>query len=226
MAAKSLNLGPSDIKLNVGESVQIGKLMVKTDESALMLPQFYKGRDGRPAFAVDSFYDVISGKIPAAKYADKIVIIGATAAGVGTQFPTPAGPGLSPAETIAHITSSILSEHFIVQPGWGVWATLGVLLLVAGYLIAGLPRLSAGKAAIVTLVLFVVLLVVEYSLLSAAATWLKFVFPAALLVIGHLALTTKRFLMAAPTAAPSVTSRPPTCWASAWRPAPSRTKSS
>jgi len=195
VAAKSLNLGPADIKLNVGESVQIGKLMVKTDESALMLPQFYKGKDGRPAFAVDSFYDVISGKIPAAKYADKIVIIGATAAGVGTQFPTPAGPGLSPAETIAHITSSILSEHFIVQPGWGVWATLGVLLLVAGYLIAGLPRLSAGKAAIVTLVLFLVLLVVEFSLLSAAATWLKFVFPAALLVIGHLALTTKRFLM-------------------------------
>jgi len=194
-AAKSLNLGPTDIKLNVGESVQIGKLMVKTDESALMLPQFYKGKDGRPAFAVDSFYDVISGKIPASKYADKIVIIGATAAGVGTQFPTPAGPGLSPAETIAHITSSILNEHFIVQPGWGVWATLGVLLLVAGYLIAGLPRLSAGKAAIVTLVLFVLLLVAEFGLLSASATWLKLVFPAALLVIGHLALTTKRFLM-------------------------------
>jgi hypothetical protein len=48
VAAKSLNLGPADIKLNVGESVQIGKLMVKTDESALMLPQFYKGKDGRP----------------------------------------------------------------------------------------------------------------------------------------------------------------------------------
>jgi tRNA A-37 threonylcarbamoyl transferase component Bud32 len=175
--------------------VQIGKLVIKTDESALMLPQFYKGKDGRPAFAVDSFYDVISGKIPAAKYADKIVIVGATAAGVGTQFPTPAGPGLSPAETIAHITSSILNEHFIVQPGWGIWATLGVLLVVAAYLIAGLPRLSAGKAAIITLVLFIVLLVVEFSLLSAAATWLKFVFPAALLVIGHLALTTKRFLM-------------------------------
>ena len=194
-AAKSLNLGPADIKLNVGESVQIGKLVIKTDDSALMLPQFYKGKDGRPAFAVDSFYDVISGKIPAAKYADKIVIIGATAAGVGTQFPTPAGPGLSPAETIAHITSSILSEHFIVQPGWGVWATLAVLLVVVAYLVAGLPRLSAGKAAIITLLLFVVLLVVEFALLSAAATWLKFVFPAALLVIGHLALTTKRFLM-------------------------------
>ena len=85
---KSLNLNSSDVRLNPGESVQIGKLRVKTDEAALMLPQFYKGRDGKPAFAVDSFYDVISGKIPASKYADKIVLIGATAAGVGVR---PAG---------------------------------------------------------------------------------------------------------------------------------------
>jgi CHASE2 domain-containing sensor protein/predicted Ser/Thr protein kinase len=194
-AVKSLNLDSADIRLNSGESVQIGKLRVGTDEVALMLPQFYKSREGRPAFAVDSFYDVLSGKIPAGKYTDKIVIIGATAAGVGTQFPTPAGPGLSPAETIAHITSSILSEHFIVQPGWGIWATLAVLLVVAAYLIAGLPRLSAGKAALVTLGLFVLLLGAEFGLLSASAIWLKLVFPAALLVIGHLALTTKRFLM-------------------------------
>ena len=100
-AAKSLNLTPADIKLNAHDSVQIGKLRVKTDEIARMLPQFYKGRDGKPAFAVDSFYDVLSGKIPPGKYTDKIVLIGATAAGVGTIFAAPGYPGLSPAEMIA-----------------------------------------------------------------------------------------------------------------------------
>ena len=193
--AKSLNLGPADIKLNAGESVQIGKLVIKTDEAAMMSPQFYKGKDGRPAFAADSFYDVLSGKIPASKYTDKIVIVGGTAVGVGAFFNTPAGPGLPAAEMMAHITSSILSEHFIVQPTWGIWATLAILLVVVGYLVAGLPRLSAGKAAIVTLVLFVTLLAVEFALLANAAKWLQLVFPAALLLIGHLALTTKRFLM-------------------------------
>jgi serine/threonine-protein kinase len=194
-AARSLNLQMGDIKLHPGESVQVGKLKVKTDDYALMLPQFYRGRDGKPAFAVDSFYDVMSGKIPATKYADKVVIIGATAAGVGVQFPVPGNPALSPAETIAHITSSILNEHFIVQPTWGLWAMGGVLLLVAGYVIAVLPRLSAAKAAVCTLVLFVVLLATEFGLLSSMALWLKLVFPATLLVIGHLALTTKRFLV-------------------------------
>ena len=195
VAAKSLNLDVSDIHVDAGSAVKLGKLRIGTDDAAMMLPQFYKGQDGKPAFAVDSFYDVISGKIPVSKYTGKIVIIGPTAVGVGTLFPTPAGAGLSPAEIMAHITSSILNEHFIVQPAWGSWARFGVVLLVAAYLIAGLPRLSAGKAALVTLSLFVVLLVAEFSLLSVSAIWLKFVFAASLLLIGHLALTTKRFLV-------------------------------
>lgn len=194
-AAKSLNLGPSDIRLNVGESVQLGKLRVRTDGSAHMLPQFYKGKDGRPAFAIDSFYDVLSGKIPASKYADKIVLIGATATGVGVQFPAPGYAAITPVELIAHITSSILGEHFIVRPGWAVWAELGLFLLIAGYLVAGLPRLSAAKAGAATAAVFIALLGVEFVLLASAATWLHLVFPAALLVIGHLGLTTKRFLV-------------------------------
>ena len=194
-ALKSLNLSASDIKLDDGVAVQIGKLRIKTDESALMSPQFYRGRDDKPAYAPDSFYDVLNGKIAATKYANKIVFIGATAAGIGIQFPVPGSPGLSPAETIAHITSSILSEHFIVQPAWGGMASLFALLLVAAYLVALLPRLSAGTAALATFSLLVVLLGVEFGLLSSAAIWLKFVLPATLLVIGHLALTTKRFLM-------------------------------
>lgn len=194
-AANSLNLTTSDIRLNVGDSVQVGRLRVRTDGAALMLPQFYRPHDGKPAFTVDSFYDVLSGKIPTSKYADKIVIIGATAAGVGVQFPVPGYASLSPAETIAHITSSILSEHYIVQPGWALWASLGVFLLVAGYIVWLLPRLAAGTAAAVTFGSFVALLLLEFGLLSAGATWIQLVFPAFVLVLGHLALTTKRFLI-------------------------------
>jgi len=194
-AARSLNLGPSDIKLQASESVQIGKLRVRTDELARVLPQFYHPRDGKSPFAIDSFYDVLTGKIPASKYEGKIVLIGATAAGVGTMFPAPGYPSVSPAEYLAHVTSSILGEHFIVEPAWGGLAGLAVLLLVAAYVIAGLPRLSAGMAAAVTFTSFVTLIAIEFVLLSNAAIWLKFVLPAALLVIGHLALTTKRFLV-------------------------------
>jgi serine/threonine-protein kinase len=194
-AAKSLNLDAKDIRPVAPDTVQIGRLRVRTDESARMLPQFYAARDGKLPFATDSFFDVLSGKIPAKKYEGKIVLIGSTAAGVGTIFAVPGYAGLSPAQYMAHVTSSILGEHFIVEPGWSTWAGLGVFLLVAAYIIAGLPRLSAGMAAGVTAGLFVILLGAEFFLLSSASMWLKFVLPATLLVIGHIALTTKRFLV-------------------------------
>nr|WP_205964333.1 serine/threonine-protein kinase [Ramlibacter agri] len=194
-AAKSLNLGPGDIRLNAGESVQLGKLRVKTDDMAHMRPQFYKVRDGKFPFAIDSFYDVLSGKIPASKYADKIVLIGPTAAGLGSSFPTPGYSGMTPVELLAQTTSSILSEHFIVQPAWGHGLMAAALLLVAGYIVFLLPRLSAGMAGAVTAGAFVVLVGAEYAMLSSSGVWLQLVLPAAVLLIGHLALTTKRFLV-------------------------------
>lgn len=66
--------------------------------------------------------------------------------------------------------------------------------MVAGYLIAGLPRLSAA-AAMTTLTLGVALLSLEFGLLSNSAIWLKLVLLTTLLLLGHQALTTKRFLM-------------------------------
>jgi eukaryotic-like serine/threonine-protein kinase len=195
-AMKGLNLGPQDITLYADDKVlQLGRLKIRTDAAAQMLPQFYTGRESKPAFHVDSFFDVLSGKIPASKYADKIVLIGATATGLGVQFPTPGYAALTPVETLAHITSSILNEHFIVEPGWALWLSVGAFLLVAGYLIAMLPRLSAAQGAVFTAVLFLALILGEFGLLSAAATWVKLVPAAALLLIGHLALTTKRFLV-------------------------------
>jgi CHASE2 domain-containing sensor protein len=193
VAAHSLNLGVEDIGLLPREAVLLGRTRIDTDASGLVLPQFYADRGGRPAFATDSFYDVVSGRIAPAKYRDKIVIIGATAAGVGTLFTTPVAPALSPADILAHITSSILSGHFIAQPVWGGLAVLGALALVITYLVFLLPRLSAARGAWVSGTLFVLLLGTEYVLLASAAQWLQLVFPAALLLIGHLALVTRRF---------------------------------
>ncbi len=196
LAASSLNLGIADIRLDpVQSQLLMGNLRVRTDAQASMLPQFYAVRGGKPPFSIDSFNDVLTGKLPADRYAGKIVLIGSTAAGLGTSFATPVSPVMTPVEFVAHVTSSLLSEHFIVQPPWSVWAGLGALLLVAGYLTSALPRLSAGMGALATGVFFFALLAVEFGLLSRAYVWLELVLPASVLLIGHLALTTKRFLV-------------------------------
>ncbi|WP_372657124.1 CHASE2 domain-containing serine/threonine-protein kinase [Hydrogenophaga sp.] len=195
VAAHSLNLTVKDLDLVPGEAIGMGRQTISTDPDGKVLPQFYPERNGRPPFPVDSFYDVLAGKIPASKYSGKIVIVGATAAGVGTQFSTPVSAAMSPAEILAHITSSVLNGHFIAQPYWGEAATLLAALLVAAYLVLLLPRLSAAPAAWLTAGAFVLMLGAEYGLLSSSALWLQLVFPASLLLLGYLARTTQRFLV-------------------------------
>ena len=195
IAARSLNLGPKDISVRLGESVTLGGKTVRTDSQAKMYTYFYKDRDGRPAFPVDSFFDVITGKIPATKYADKIVLIGATAAGIGASQVTPISPQMNPVTTLAHSVSSLLQEHFFVAPTWGPYASILAYVLVALYLILLLPRLSASMGAIVTAVILIALFGAHLGLMTSAGLWIQLMLPATLLFIGHLLLTTKRFLV-------------------------------
>jgi len=194
LAAKSLNLGPADVELRLGEGVKLGKLTINTDPYLQMYTYFYKDRDGKPAFPLDSFYDVISGKIPAEKYRDKVVLIGATAAGVGTYQVTPISPGMAPVVTLAHSVSSILQEDFFVAPVWGFWAERAAFLLVALYLILLLPRLKAGMGFTVSALLLAALFAAHFVLMAGQLMWIQLMASAVLLVIGHILLTSKRFL--------------------------------
>lgn len=193
VAAHSLNLSPADVQLLPGEGVQLGALRIETDEQGTVHPQFYASRGDRPAFSQDAFFDVLSGQIPASKYAGQIVIIGATAAGVGNFFSTPLPGVLAPAQLLAHTTSAILQNHFIRQPVWGGLVVLGLLGMVLVHLLVVLPRLSAARGAAVSGLLFMGLIGADYGLISAAALWVPMVLPAALLLFGHLALVTQRF---------------------------------
>jgi serine/threonine-protein kinase len=195
VAAKSLNLGVGDIKVSLGQGVSLANLRIATDPRLQMYTYFYKDRDGRPAFAVDSFFDLYSGKVPADRYRDKIVLIGPTAAGLGTASVTPVSPAMAPVLTLAHGVSSILQEHFFVVPGWGVWVEHALYLAVALYLTLALPRLKAGMAAGVTAMLLVALIAAQFGLMTAKGVWLQLMLPAVLLVLGHVLLTTKRFLV-------------------------------
>jgi serine/threonine-protein kinase len=194
LAAKSINLDAKDIQVDLGTGVTLGKQRITTDPTLRMYTYFYKDINGRPAFTVDSFYDVLSGKIPAAKYRDKIVLIGASAAGVGTLQVTSIASGMPSVVTLAHSVSSILQGDFFVVPPWATLAQLGVFLLVALYLIALLPHLGAATGAAVTAVLLVALLAAHFMLMTTQAMWLQLMVPAAMLLVGHLILTTKRFL--------------------------------
>lgn len=196
VAAKYLNLAPKDIEVRLGEGVKLGKLNIVTDAALQMNTFFYSSKGGQAAFPVDSFYDVYSGKIPVDKYKGKIVLIGMAATGDGSDNQiTPISSSMKPIETLAHSVASILNEDFFVSPAWAGWAQLAAWLVVALYLILLLPRLKAGTAAFTTLGLLVVLVATHFGLMTQKGLWLQLMMPAALLLVGHGLLTTKRFLM-------------------------------
>jgi len=195
LVAKSLNLSAGDIKIRPGEALQIGNFKVSADATMQMHTYFYKDREGKPAFQEDSFYDVMSGKIPFEKYRDKLVLIGPTAAGIGSIFVTPVNPAMPAVTLQAHTVSSVLQGHFFVQPTWGSMVEVVVLALVAVYLIVLLPRLSAGMGAGVTAGIVALLLAAHFVLMTGQGIWLQFMQALALLVVGHVLLVTKRFMV-------------------------------
>ncbi|MBE9568401.1 MAG: CHASE2 domain-containing protein [Proteobacteria bacterium] len=195
LAARGLNLGVDDIKITVGSDVQLGRLKIKTDGYSLMNTFFYSSDHQQAAFPVDSFFDVLQGKIPASKYKDKIVLIGATALGVGDTFVTPIDSSMSPVITLAHSVSSILNEDFFIEPEWGFYAYLAAVLLVAIYIMLLLPRLSAFVGFVITIILLSGMFAVHYVLMTTQGMWIQLMMPALLLATGHILLTTKRFFI-------------------------------
>ncbi|MEJ2792295.1 serine/threonine-protein kinase [Iodobacter sp. LRB] len=194
-AARSLNLGPKQIKLSLGESISLANVKLPVSADAAFRPYFYPNQNGKAAFPVDSFYDVQAGKIPLDKYKGKIVLIGATALGIGSSLVTPISPNEAPVIIAAHTLSSLLQQHYFVSPSWSPLFSLALALLITLYLCLLLPKLKAGPAAMLTSALFLLLLISHFVLMSQSMLWIHLMGPASLLLLGHGLLTTKRYLI-------------------------------
>ncbi|EDY85905.1 serine/threonine protein kinase with Chase2 sensor [gamma proteobacterium HTCC5015] len=194
IASAYLELQPKDLQIQLGEGLKLGNLFIGTDPRLRMRNFYYSGDNGN-AFSVDSLYDLIAGHVPVDKYEGKIVLVGPTAAGVGSSQVTPISSITSPVLMLAHTVSSILQEDFYTQPAWAPLASFGVLLLAALYLMLALPRLKAFTGALVTGGLVLGIVASHHLALTQGRLWIELMLPVCLLLIGYLILTTKRFLV-------------------------------
>lgn len=96
---------------------------------------------------------------------------------------------------VAHSVPSTLQEHFFSVPGWAPIAEMLVLLAVAGYLVLLLPRLGAGTALVLSGGAFIVLIALHFMLMTGSGIWMQLMLPAMLLLVGHGALVSKRFIV-------------------------------
>jgi len=193
IASRALNLKQEEIRITLGERIVLGGITIDTTEQLEMYNFFYADSPERHAFRTDSFYDVFTGNVRIEDFKDKVVIIGASAAGVGDFFATPVSPSMSPVQTLAHTVSAILEAHFFTRPPWARLVELLVAVLLVAYLCLGVPRLSPTVAAAATVALALGLFMVELALMSSQRMWLQLMTPAVFLLSGHLLITVKRF---------------------------------
>lgn len=194
VAARYLNLDTQDIQVQLGEGVQIGKLHIQTNSALQMHSFFYTDPLKSSPFPVDSFYDVYSGKIPADKYQNKIVLIGMAATGDGGDSQiTPISAHMPPIQTLAHHVASILNEDFFTTPHWAPLLSYMAWISIALYLMFLLPRLSASAAMGVSLSVVVLLVSTHLVLMTHYGWWVQLMMPCLLLILGHTLLTSKQY---------------------------------
>lgn len=195
IAASYLNLTTKDIQILLGQGIKMGNIHIATDNALQMSSFFYANHDGSSPFKMDSFYDVYSGKIPASKYSGKIVLIGMAASGDGSDMQvTPISASMPPIETLAHHVASILNEDFFITPTWAPLLELAAWLIVSIYLIWLLPKLQARTATLISTLFVAVLLASHLIMMTQYGWWVQLMMPLLLLILGHLLISTKRYL--------------------------------
>ena len=192
LAAKSLNIPMSDIRINLGTDIELGAMNILTDQHLRIYPRFYGDGKGK-SFATYSFYDVHSGRIPLSAFDNKIVLIGMTATGISNAYHTPVNTQMTDVEFNANTLQSILKEGYFSRPSWAGKVELAILLFIGLYLTLLLPRLNAVIATATTLILLAILLGSSFMLLTGMALWLQTATAACLLLSGHLLLSGLKF---------------------------------
>ena len=96
---------------------------------------------------------------------------------------------------VAHSMSSTLPEHFFLVPAWAPVAETLVLLAAAAYLVLLLPRLAAATALLFSGGGVIVLVALHFMLMTGSGIWLQLMLPAMLLLVGHGALVSRRFIV-------------------------------
>ena len=189
LAARSLNLSNNNIRVLLGKGVELGSLNIKTDAQLQMKPFFYQQEN---AFSVDSYADVLEGRVSAQKFRGKIVLIGTTSHLLDAGIHTPVDAQMPQVLMLANSVSSILNNDFYYQPSWANAVSWAALAIISLYIILLLPRLSTGLSTLISLILLSILLAGEFVLLTQQQLWLPLMNTALLLLLGHLLLSCTR----------------------------------
>ena len=190
-------LGAEDIILHTTDygitALQIGNRLINTDESGRALIHYYGPEQTFPTISIS---DLMNGSIPAEKIKGKIVLIGATAEGIGDIRVTPYGPIFPGVEIRASTMQNILDNDFVNRPGWMLAVDALVIVLLGALLAYAMPRMGMWSGAGLTLALLAVYLSIAVVVFRVQLVWLNLVYPFVLVLALFVASTIAKYLSA------------------------------
>jgi adenylate cyclase len=129
-------LGRPEPVLSIGrhgvEGVELGERLIPTDDRARLLVDYLGPPGTIPAVSAT---DVLRGAVPPGTFTDRLVFVGATAAGVHDLRTSPFSAVHPGAEINATVAENVLSARFLSRPDWWIFldllAAAGLSALVA-----------------------------------------------------------------------------------------------
>jgi adenylate cyclase len=189
------HLGASSLSVRVGEAgvngVQIGDRLIPTDETGQMLINY---RGPAHTFPHYSISDILLGNLPKGTFLNKIVIVGATAIGIGDLRSTPFGHVFPGPEVHANVIDNMLAADFIERPQWSAIFDMMAIVLLGTIVGAALPRMSAIRGFLFALVVFLAYVSLTHALFVKERVWLNMVYPIFALGATYTVLTVYRFV--------------------------------
>ncbi len=167
-------------------AVRIGKRLIPTDESGRLLINYLGPPQTFPHYAIS---DILDGVSPPDAFRGKIVLVGATAAGIYDLRVTPFSSVFPGVEMHATIIDNILHGRFLLHSSLMRFFDICAIVffgLALGFAVSRLRPLPGFSAALGLMVLFAAANMLAFFKLSA---WLNLVYPLATMVLIYLALT-------------------------------------
>lgn len=185
-------LAPADVKFAPGVAITADRLQIPLDEENMVSVTFL----GPPEETIKrvSFREVLGGSVSPDFFKDRIVLIGPTALGVGSNYVTPVAGNFPSVEVVAHSVENILHHRFLTRPEWAQRLELGMIAVLGLFIMMGLPRLRAFWGLVVSLMLGLIVLGAG-TYFFVAGQWIKVGYALVLLVAGYLVVVSKSFLV-------------------------------
>jgi serine/threonine-protein kinase len=191
VATRAMGVPLERTQVTFGAEIALGATHIPTDGRMRLLLNYYGGPKTFPHY---SAFDVLNDKIAASAFQGKVVLVGATAPGIGDVEPTPLAPVFPGVEKHANLIANIQENRFLTRPGWAGLYELAAILILGLLTSFLLPRLGAGMGSALGAALFVGIVAVGLIAFASGGVWLSVANPAVLVVLNYVAITSRRFL--------------------------------